>query len=407
MMTSTPVGEQDTVVLLKRKVVLDSSLMGFAMSGMEPPADWVEEFNAVQDELTRRNVPFPSLSDEHAWSNWLGKSIEGYKIQYLIEEGLYWLMFAAEPEAAGGSASEPVVFKIAKEVSQYRIETGSIPRPTRLFAIDGDVVREVWPAQNVFIQAEIQRLGALAGESLPELMTVGSVGLASIAGGADTVAAVQYCRTPLIAGDRLADLLQYGTGRHQSFEIVSMFSQIASTLADMLSNEGFIYHGNLKPENIVFTAGGVYFRELGDFCSLKCGDVLEPEVRITTPQYYPWLDVDDVGALGACLWEALTDYHPFDDRRAAEGDCILAADMRALIDFELSLSNMFVLPLLNIKRPHQLGINTTESLETLLFKSIKMRVGEDGLIHEDAGYASMAEFSTALLELLNEPTMVF
>jgi serine/threonine protein kinase len=424
-MVTTPIELENTEALLKRKVFLDSSLMSLSIAGMEIPSEWVAEFEAVQIELTRRNVSFPALSDEGAWSNWLGKTIDGYKILYLIEDGLYSLMFGAESEDVSANQDGAIVIKLAKQPSYYRIETGNIPRPTRIFAIDGDIVREVRPSQNALIAAEVQRMGALAGENLPELPILTGFGTTVLkdngfpqllnADGTPMVnptspnskTKFQYYFTPQVEGDRLADLLQYGTGRHQSFEIVSMFSQIASTLADMMSNEGFIYHGNLKPENILFTAGGVYFRELGDFCSLACNDVLEPEVRITTPQYYPWLDVDDIGALGACLWEALTDYHPFDDTRAAEGECILGADMRALIDFELSLANMFVLPLLNLKRPHQFGINTTEKLENLLFKSIKMRVGEDGLIHEDAGYASMAEFSDALLDLLNEPTMIF
>jgi len=81
--------------------------------------------------------------------------------------------------------------------------------------------------------------------------------------------------------------------------------------------------------------------------------------------------------------------------------------MRALIDLELTLANIFVLPLLSIKRPHQLGIRTSARLETVLFKSIKLRVGEDGLIYEDPGYQSMAEFNEDLLELLNDPQMIF
>jgi len=386
--------DEDTNVLLERRQVLDSTVMNMTVAGLEVPPELELEFRAVQDELIRRGQSAP-LKAKRNWTYWLGKKIGDYRIDYMIEEGLYWYLFHANLD---DDDSLPAMIKVAKESSCYGIESGRVRFPTRLFAIDGDFIREVQPAQNVIIEAEVIRMTGTVSGALPvideESRTEG----------------IQYYRTPYFVGESLREVLynqDSGEGAELAFGIVSMFSQVAGTIDELSQDQSFTNHGNLKPENIIFTAGGVVFRELGDFGPLRCQDVMEPEVRITTPQYYPWLDTDDICALGACLWEALIDYHPFDDTRPGDGECILSNDMRALIDLELSLANIFVLPLLSIKRPHQLGIRTSAKLETVLFKSIKLRVGEDGLIYEDPGYQSMAQFNEDLLELLNESQMIF
>jgi hypothetical protein len=425
--------ELSTEDLQARKRSLDSTLMDHAMAGLPLPAEIEEEFIAVQNELARRGASAPPVEPDRTWTFWLGKTLGSYTIDYLVEEGFYWYLFHASPAANSfDPESGPAWIKIAKSTDCYRIDSGKVKFATRLFAIDGDIVREVLPAQNGFFQAESTRLKNmiavldsasgtdLDGEiahSLPRILEEGSLSRESgkVIDGADfsssssssSSSSLAYYRTDSAGGDTLRDLLVYGAGRDSAFAIVSMFSQIAATLDLLGGNPAFQYHGNLKPENIMLTASGVYFRELGDFGSMQCNGALEAEVRTTTPQYYPWLDVDDIGALGICLWEALTDYHPFDDTRAVDGDCILSAELRALVDLELSLANMFVLPLLNIKRPHQFGVRTTEKLENVLFKSIKIRIGEDGLLYEDGGYESMSAFNDDLLELLNEPEMIF
>jgi serine/threonine protein kinase len=387
--------DEDTDVLIKRRVLLDSTVMNLCMAGVEVPPEVAQEFEAVQDELIRRGKN--TLPDRpRSWTSWLGKKFDDYTIEYLVEEGLYWYLFhASGPENSEPDGAGAALIKVAKEANLYGAESGKLKYATRLFAIEDDIVREVQPAQNVFIQSEIRRLVATTNSAIPVIDQE------------STQRDCQYYRTPHIPGDSLRQLLLHCDAREASFSIVSMFSQIAATLEDLCADPSFVYHGNLKPDNIIFTAGGVSFRELGSFGPMRCGDVLENEVRITTPQYYPWLDVDDIGALGISLWEALVDYHPFDDSRAPAGESIVSSGLRALIDLELSLSNIFVLPLLNIKRPHEFGVRTSEKLERVLFKSIKLRLGEDGLIHEDAGYESIAQFNQDLLGLLNEPQMIF
>jgi hypothetical protein len=387
--------DEETQSLLKKRQVLDSTVMNLCIAGVEVPPELAQEFADVQDELIRRGQRAP-LPKTPTWTDWLGKKIGDYTIEYMIEEGLSWYLFhAAAGDNAQSEIAGPAVIKVAKNHLHYGAESGTMRYPTRLFALDGDVVREVEPAQNVFVEAEIRRLTAIAHGAIPVVDEEGRAG------------DFQYYRTPYYPGETLRQLLVYGSGKHEAFGIVSMFSQIASTLDELTADSSSFYHGNLKPDNIVFTASGVYFRELGGFGPLQCGDKMEAEVRITTPQYYPWLNVDDIGALGISLWDALIDHHPFDDSRPAEGECIISNDLKALVDLELSLANVFVLPLLSIKRPHQLGVRTSEKLENVLFKSIKLKIGDDGQIYEDPGYESMAHFNEDLLELLNEAQMIF
>ena len=401
--------------LEQRKNALDTTLINLAMAGLPLPVELQKEFSEIQNELAQRHAAAPSLAKNgvaRSWTDYLGRKFGSFTIEYLIEEGLYWFLFQASADDA-----DPVMIKIAKSPSLYGLQSSQVKFPTRSFAIDGDVVREIIPAANALLQGETNRLATMG--SIIDFGSDAGVSLSRIDQTGSTAEHLAFYRCPCFGGNTLRELLVHGSGKDASFAIVSMFSQIASAL-DWLAQSGqFEYHGNLKPDNIVLTAGGVYFRELGDFAPLLCQPpdsssssssskpVLEPEVRTTTPQYYPWLDVDDIGALGICLWEALTDYHPFDGTRVSEGDCLLSAGLRALIDLELSLSNTFVLPLLKIKRPHQFGVRTTEKLEFVLFKSLKMHIGEDGRLYEDPGYETMAAFNADLLELLNDAQMIF
>ena len=53
-----------------------------------------------------------------------------------------------------------------------------------------------------------------------------------------------------------------------------------------------------------------------------------------------------------------------------------------------------------------LGVKVAPRLEEVLFKSLKIQLGSDGLLYEDAGYESMAQFNEDLLSLLSEPELL-
>lgn len=66
-------------------------------------------------------------------------------------------------------------------------------------------------------------------------------------------------------------------------------------------------HGDLKPENLVFSGNGrLVMIDPGYYGSLLGKDGRQHYVRVTTPAYYPGLDADDMFAAGLILFELAT-----------------------------------------------------------------------------------------------------
>src|SRR5205823_1116164 len=80
-----------------------------------------------------------------------------------------------------------------------------------------------------------------------------------------------------------------------SIKVFEAFCQLSQSKLD--------YHGDLKPENIILSGGGVRVIDPGYFGSMRCKEGMVPHVVVSSPQYYPCLEPDDSLAAALCLWE--------------------------------------------------------------------------------------------------------
>lgn len=106
----------------------------------------------------------------------------------------------------------------------------------------------------------------------------------------------------LLEGPTLRDLMQRGG---VSYDIVL---KLAQTLV-RLEQTGHS-HGDLKPENIVVCGGRVVLLDPGFFGKLRLANGSFQRVKVTTPQYYPLLEPDDMMAFGWILVELATGRNP-------------------------------------------------------------------------------------------------
>ncbi len=160
------------------------------------------------------------------------------------------------------------------------------------------------------------------------------------------------------------------------------------------------YHGDLKPTNIICTKDGIKLIDPGYFGPIKTrlGEI--DMCMVTTPAYYPYLEPDDMLALGFILWQTVLNYHPLAVNAASDN-----ADAIAIEDelFERLRSHQmvgqhFLSPLFKLKLPTQLNPALSDKFEEILLKSLKLRI-RNGKLATATGYNTPAELIDALKAL--------
>jgi serine/threonine protein kinase len=111
-----------------------------------------------------------------------------------------------------------------------------------------------------------------------------------------------YLSMEYLPGPTLRELLCHGRAG------VQILIEVLEGLHRLERNSHFGHHGDLKPENIIVTAGGAKMIDPGDF--LDSFDRARANC-VTTSAYYPLLRPIDSMAFGAMLWEVVLGCQPF------------------------------------------------------------------------------------------------
>ena len=137
---------------------------------------------------------------------------------------------------------------------------------------------------------------------------------------------------------------------------LNWFLSIVRAIQKMKTEGRFLYHGDLKPENIIVKPSGSVV-------------MIDPALRgmqgvqKTTPHYNPLLHQSskaDVMGIGVMLYEILTGTLPFDDVPWQYAGCEVGGEVE-----RLSLSYFLSYP-----PPRELNPNTPEPLERIVYKSL-------------------------------------
>ena len=137
---------------------------------------------------------------------------------------------------------------------------------------------------------------------------------------------------------------------------LNWFLSIVRAIQKMKTEGRFLYHGDLKPENIIVKPSGSVV-------------MIDPALRgmqgvqTTTPHYNPLLHQSskaDVMGICVMLYEILTGTLPFDDVPWQYAGCEVGGEVE-----RLSLSYFLSYP-----PPRELNPNTPEPLERIVYKSL-------------------------------------
>ena len=309
MLTNVP-----TEALLQKRQGLDNLAMMSTLNGVAVPDSTFAEMSAIEDELSRRGVK--DLSHD-AWSGWIGRKIDDFKIEHLLSESPHAYVLSATHL----STAEAAVFKIAKSFkSPVKRAATAQPGYVRVRP-SGEEAADLGAHDS---DAASQWLSSLScneiiSRQIDQLNSVNDPSLVAIAG-SGIVDGRQYYRMPRTPGMTLRQLIDLG----KVPRLLQTFTELAQALR-RLEHMGF-RHGNLTAEHVFIRKGGVTLVSPGIRSAVtnetwspgptRPGPNFDPELNtaifVTTCSYYPLGVGNDLLALGILFWEGLTLHHPLE-----------------------------------------------------------------------------------------------
>ncbi|MBI3830253.1 MAG: serine/threonine-protein kinase [Planctomycetes bacterium] len=211
----------------------------------------------------------------------------------------------------------------------------------------------------------------------------------------------RYCQLVMeyVEGRTLRSLV--GGGRPASLVPIL---ELARAMDRLLKLPGFPYHGDLKPDNVLHSAGRITIIDPGYFGPIESAYGHEiHNAFITTPDYYPFLQPDDLFAAGIMLWEAATGMHPLGNGPSSSERADLkriGEKLREIVRMPERVGQYFLSPLLDLRPPREICPSLKPELEAVLLKALRLELRKDGVIDAAEGYASFAELAEALEPLV-------
>lgn len=333
-------------------------------------------------------------------NDWMGKTVEGYRIERLLGGGTYSVVYGAVRPSDG----QRKVFKVAKAPSQITHPDPSDIMPTQALSFhSGGGIARIKPDTYALLAAQGRKLCAVKDPALVEVEKL--------------VYEKEMCYLCMefIEGRPLSQLMK---GHPLS---LTVFGDLARSLDRLSKMPGWGTHGDLKPDNIMVTASGVKILDPGHFGKLH-GASGEVDCVVTTPAYYPLLKPDDLWAFGILLWHAALKRHPLytlideqisieageqqADANADTGPAVIASNVgEKLLGFIRSRQNLgqhILDPLLQLRRPREIRPEVSETLEIVMLTGMRLQVLPSGRLELAEGYSGFAEFATALEQLLDK-----
>ena len=389
---SSSLKDESTEALRKRRDALDQMLMGLVQAGEPCPPELADEFQAVQQELAGRD---DGGGDEAplSWAGLLGRAVGDYRLLRRFGETPLSFTFLAGKD--GGD--ERFLLKIARE--RFRpddlsslVRAEDMPVPTRAVPFS---IGPIDPRPDWLLSCQASQLAMDRGAGLPELIDSGSFdGLPF------------YCldATPLAEASSLRELLG-AAGRSSSpgSSALAAVGKTAQALQELYQRGRLPYHGGVAPGSIYVlpeaAGGAVCLLEPGFFGSVSSHSPggFVGECMVAPPRYYPLLVPDDLLALGIVLFEALFRFNPFNQGSAPDsGSSCLDSDVVDLVNFQRSLGNDYLLPLLQLDLERLDSSGLPAPVVASALKGLRLCRRGSSLIGLDGGFSDFLEFGRAV-----------
>jgi serine/threonine protein kinase len=382
--------DESTESLLQRRAALDYLCMGCAMNGVPVPEPQMEEFLLVQAELARRQSSAKILGPR-SWTDWLGLKINGYLLNELICDGDYAFVIRGRHE----DNQSQKVFKIAKDLSQSGLAAAPItlsrrePYPTQAL--------KVAPFETCIVEPNTDELCLLQVERLCQ----GDDKTLVRAEESNVFNGREYFRMPDCGGTSLRQLLDEPDSL--SFERrLEIFLELLDGLVNLYNQPDFPYHGDIKPDNIMVHSQGVTLIDPGYFGSLLCATAEIENCLVSTPQYCPFLEIDDLLAVGILAWELLLNKHPFAGsiEEPASEAITVGQSVVDLVHFRNSLLQPYLTPLLSFTRPSLIIPDLwPPKLEEFFLQALRLSLDSESQVQIGEGFTNFSQMRDCLEDL--------
>lgn len=317
-------------------------------------------------------------ADEQTEISWLGLQAGDFKIVEVIGEGSFSTIYLGLNEAT----AEKKVFKVAK--SKYQQSNTHVLKtmcfPTQALIQITGAFANAKPCPTELLKKQAEKLLATDNNNLVKIsncMTAGTV---------------TFYECEYLQGKTLSELM---AGQEVD---LSFLVRLADILDKLHKDANFGHHGDLKPDNIIVTEGGIKLIDPGFFGNINTGHRSEA-VAVTTPGYYPLLEPDDMFAFGVIAWQILTGQHPLVTTRTSADvtdKSRIDETLFETIKMREMVGNYFSSGLLFLQHPSQInpGINT--HLGNVLLKLLRVNFNNSVLCAEP-GYRTFGDIAAALL----------
>lgn len=306
--------------------------------------------------------------------SWVGLIVEDSMIEANLGEGSFSFIYQGRSLSSGAANA----FKLAKACDLVERVSDNIPTSTNALSFFTGGTRDIRPDAEALLALQFAKLEAAKDTAL---VTVHKLSQQN---------GLCYYEMEHLSGLSMRKLIEEGNAT------LSHFASLALMLDRLSHNENFVYHGDLKPENIIVGTGSMKLIDPGYFGPLKCQEGTMSKVAITTTCYYPSLTPDDIYAFGIMLWEACLGEHPLLNQgtETACGDKLKQRVRRhgaiGFYGFE---------PLLNLRSPSAIRPGLAKPLEDFLLKAMRLKVDEQGRLEDAEGFADFAAIHSQIMAL--------
>jgi serine/threonine protein kinase len=311
---------------------------------------------------------------------WVGSQVGDYLIEKKLGEGNFSWVYRGIHEDDGKYAA----FKVAKPTGTAPSENGNnVALPTRAIATITGGIMDIKPDAAKLLQKQYEQLIRLnSSESIrvkdlcakPELT---------------------YFEMEYVDGPTLRELMDKGPVS------IDKMMEVARCLDKLSKSKTLAYHGDLKPENIMFSHAGAVIIDPGFFgrLDLENGSTMN-QCAVTTPAYYPLLEPDDVLAFGILLWEVVMGEQPLKKDTSSESSDLSRIGPQLLehVRLQEAVGKYLLSPIVDIQKPSTSHANIDRNVENLLLKGLRLHMLGNG-IELDPGFRSFAAISGALATL--------
>lgn len=312
---------------------------------------------------------------EELGSRLLGKAAGDYELVRLVADGSFSWVFQGNHRGDDSAC----MIKVAKPADQLgrRDSERLFPTLAQIFLTGG--LTEVIPDAQQLLHLEYTTLSRAKGDHV--------VGVGKF----ETAGPFWFYQMDFVNAPNLRRWSEFQPTQLQ------VGIQLARTV-ERLSQAG-LAHGDLKPDNILVNAHGITLIDPGYFGPIDADPVNVEFCAVSTPQYYPFVQPDDLFACGVIFWELAMGRHPFDGSGLRRGDAKIGESLAALLEVRQNIGQYWMSPIWNMKLPSVIRADISGEYEEFLLKGLRLVRTADGGLDCGPGFADAGEMVERLVWL--------